>query len=91
MTGNSRQKFDGYFRTLISGTNQEHPNPKSVKLAKSNLFPERNTVFDYFFQKSGTWLPWEDLIDKMATIPADAKVRAQRRTQMSNVYIILSV
>lgn len=77
MTGNSREKFDVFFRLLISGTNQEYPSPKSIKFSKSNLFPERVTVFDYFFLKSGTWALWEDLIDKTATIPADAKVRVQ--------------
>lgn len=75
MTGSSREKFSVYLRTLASGTNQDHPNPKTVKFTKSNLFPERGTVFDYFFQKSGIWVPWEDCIDKMATIPSDAKVQ----------------
>ena len=34
MTGDSRKKFDVFFRTLVSGTDQEHPRPKSIKLAK---------------------------------------------------------
>ena len=75
MTGTSRQKFDVFLKMLLSGTNQNHPNPKSIKLTKNNLFPERGTVFDFFFQKSGMWSSWEDLIDKTATIPPDAKVR----------------
>ena len=113
MTGDSRKKFDVFYRTLVSGTDQEHPRPKIIKLSKvgsmyvvcvlhyrhvstlrlytyspctkivsyslshiqSNLFPERDTVFDYFFQKKGgSWCPWEDLLDRNATIPADAKV-----------------
>ena len=90
LTGDSRKKFDTYFRTLISGTDAAHPKPKSVKLTKvckdvmfkvesqyfqSNVFPERGTVFDYFFQKAGsTWNQWEDLIEKGNTIPANAKV-----------------
>lgn len=74
MTGNSRGKFDVFFRLLITGTNQEYPSPKSVKFTKSNLFPDRGSVYDYFFQKSGTWASWEDLINKTATIPSDAKV-----------------
>ncbi len=74
MTGPSRQKFSVFFRTLVSGTNQEHPNPKTVKFSKSSLFPERGIVFDYFFQKSGLWASWEDLIDKSAVIANDAKV-----------------
>ena len=74
MTGSSREKFSVFLRTLASGTNQDHPNPKTVKFTKSNLFPERGTVFDYCFQKSGAWAQWEDSINKMATIPSNAKV-----------------
>ena len=32
-------------------------------------------MFDYFFQKTGgVWAPWEDLLDRNASIPAGAKV-----------------
>ena len=34
MTVESRKKFDVFFRTLISGTDPEHPKPKSIKLTK---------------------------------------------------------
>ena len=75
MTGPSRVKFDVFFRSLISGNNPDFPRPKSIKFAKNNLFPERGIVFDYFFQRvGGTWAPWEDLIDRSTSIPADAKV-----------------
>lgn len=79
MTGKSRGKFDVFFRLLITGTNQAYPSPKSVKFTKSNLFPDRGSVYDYFFQKSGTWASWEDLINKTATIPSDAKVGRRPR------------
>jgi dynein heavy chain len=75
MNGDSRKKFDVFFRTLVSGTDTEHPRPKSFKLGKANLFPDRGTVFDYFFQKvGGTWSSWEDNIDKLTAISPDAKV-----------------
>lgn len=75
MTGPARQKFDVFFRTLVSGTHQDFPRPKSIKISKSSLFPERGIVFDYFFQKAGgVWALWEDLIDRNATILSDAKV-----------------
>ena len=75
MTGPSRVKFDAFFRNLISGTHQDFPRPKSIKIPKNNLFPERGLVFDYFFQKvGGMWTAWEDLIEKSVKIPADAKV-----------------
>ena len=34
VNGDSRKKFDVFFRTLISGTDAAHPKPKSVKLTK---------------------------------------------------------
>ncbi|KAK7111861.1 dynein axonemal heavy chain 3-like isoform X2 [Littorina saxatilis] len=58
--GDSKKKFDTFFRTLISGVDDKHPKPKSSKISKSNSFPERDTVFDYAFQKKtgGHWIPW---------------------------------
>nr|XP_006820578.1 PREDICTED: dynein heavy chain 3, axonemal-like [Saccoglossus kowalevskii] len=77
--GNGRIKFDQYFRTLISGTVQEHPKPKSIKITKSNSFPERGTVYDFYFYKhaSGQWADWIDYIERgvgKLEIPAKAKV-----------------
>ena len=34
MTGDARKKFDVFYRTLVSGTDQDHPRPKIIKLAK---------------------------------------------------------
>ena len=120
ITGDSRKKFDIYFRTLISGTDPDHPKPKSVKITKvccfvillqqgyfnfysvftsshlncysclkriicfknndffqSNSFPERNTVYDFCFEKkaSGSWIDWMDTLQKSNQgIAADANV-----------------
>lgn len=41
ITGDSRKKFDTFYRTLIMSMDDEHPRPKSVKLTKNNIFPER--------------------------------------------------
>ena len=44
---------------------------------QNNVFPERNTVYDFCFEKkaSGHWIDWMDTIDKAsAGIPKDAKV-----------------
>ena len=37
----SRKKFDLFFRNLIMGIDDRYPRPKSVKLTKNNIFPER--------------------------------------------------
>eukprot|EP00117_Sycon_ciliatum_P023820 scpid1450/ scgid20157/ Dynein heavy chain 3, axonemal; Axonemal beta dynein heavy chain 3; Ciliary dynein heavy chain 3 len=74
LTGDSRVKFDPFFRTLISGTDQDNPRPKSCKISKTALFPEQRTVFDYYFikQANGVWAPWTDLLEKQS-IAANAK------------------
>ncbi|XP_076842922.1 dynein axonemal heavy chain 3 [Brachyhypopomus gauderio] len=76
INGDSRKKFDGFYRKLLTGTVEEHPRPKSVKLTKNNLFPERGLVYDYYFHKtSGQWNIWTDSITKEeSTIPAGANV-----------------
>ncbi|BFZ17590.1 hypothetical protein BsWGS_20629 [Bradybaena similaris] len=73
----SKKGFDEFFRNLISGVDENHPKPKSIKLAKGNLFPDRHTVFDFAFLKKGTgsWIDWMDTIDKSTiAIPPGAKV-----------------
>ncbi|RUS89800.1 hypothetical protein EGW08_002412, partial [Elysia chlorotica] len=77
VAGDSKKAFDLFFRTLISGVDDNHPKPKSIKITKSNSFPERNTVFDFAFNKKGTggWVDWMETIDKSTTvIPAGANV-----------------
>uniref|UniRef100_A0A4W6EFX0 Dynein axonemal heavy chain 3 n=1 Tax=Lates calcarifer TaxID=8187 RepID=A0A4W6EFX0_LATCA len=64
ITGDSRKKFDVFYRNLIMGMDDEHPRPKSIKLKKNNIFPERGTVYDYYFHKDGQgqWNVWTDSI-----------------------------
>ncbi|XP_050953838.1 dynein axonemal heavy chain 3 [Labeo rohita] len=77
INGNSRKKFDVFYRNLIMGTNANHQRPHSVKLTKNNVFPERGTVYDYYFHKQGPgqWNNWTESITKEdKVIPAGAKV-----------------
>uniref|UniRef100_A0A667I2I8 Dynein axonemal heavy chain 3 n=1 Tax=Lynx canadensis TaxID=61383 RepID=A0A667I2I8_LYNCA len=41
INADSRKKFDLFFRNLIMGMDDNNPRPKSVKLTKNNIFPER--------------------------------------------------
>lgn len=41
ITGDSRKKFDVFYRSLIKGMDDKHPPPESIKLKKNNIFPER--------------------------------------------------
>ena len=51
------------------------------------MFPERGTVFDFFFQKVGsTWAAWEDMIDKSTTIPQGAKVQWRLPWENSGIW-----
>ncbi|OCT61613.1 dynein heavy chain 3, axonemal [Xenopus laevis] len=73
----SRKKFDTFYRNLLMGLDEHHPRPKSVKLTKNNLFPEKGSVYDFYFHKqaSGQWNIWTDYITKEElTIPPTAKV-----------------
>ncbi|XP_032896217.1 dynein heavy chain 3, axonemal isoform X1 [Amblyraja radiata] len=97
ITGESRKKFDTFFRNLILGMDDNNPRPKSVKLTKNNIFPERGTVYDYYFKKvgSGQWTLWTDYITTEKEIPSGAKVsdliiptvETARQTFFLEVYI----
>lgn len=74
----SRQKFNDFFRNLIEGTNPDHPKPKSSRLSKSNVFPDKLTIYDYFFEKkgAGNWQTWQSLVPRniVDSIPDNAKL-----------------
>ncbi|XP_039631019.1 dynein heavy chain 3, axonemal [Polypterus senegalus] len=69
INGESRKKFDLFYRNLIMGMDDNNPRPKSVKLTKNNVFPERGSIYDYYFHKqaSGQWNSWTDCITKNDT------------------------
>ncbi|KAH0631920.1 hypothetical protein JD844_019823 [Phrynosoma platyrhinos] len=72
-----RKKFDHFYRNLLMGMDDDHPRPKSVKLTKNNIFPERGSVYDFYFHKqaSGQWNMWMEYITKEEqTIAAGTKV-----------------
>ncbi|XP_060261772.1 dynein axonemal heavy chain 3 isoform X3 [Ovis aries] len=77
INADSRKKFDLFFRNLIMGMDNNHPRPKSVKLTKNNIFPERGSIYDFYFlkQASGHWCTWTEYITKEEeNISANAKV-----------------
>lgn len=73
--GESRKILDAFLRKLLDGNNANHPKPKSFKLTKSQLFPDKETVFDYLFDKrnNGSWISWMEL-EKEEPPPPNAKV-----------------
>ncbi|XP_071616680.1 dynein axonemal heavy chain 3 [Heliangelus exortis] len=71
----SRKKFDLFYRDLLLGRNSENPCPESVKLNRSNSFPEKGSVYDYYIDKHGQWKMWMEYITKEEQVIApDAKV-----------------
>jgi hypothetical protein len=66
VSGLSRKMFDTFYRALLNGQNTDYPKPKVFKLARNQLFPERDLVFEWFYDKknNGTWVPWTDIVDK---------------------------
>ncbi|XP_045771343.1 dynein axonemal heavy chain 3 isoform X1 [Maniola jurtina] len=73
--GDSRKGFDTFYRKLLDGSNANHPKPKSFKLTKNQLFPDKDTVFDYVYDKrnNGSWIAWVEL-EKEVPLPSNAKV-----------------
>uniref|UniRef100_A0A8D3C4I0 AAA+ ATPase domain-containing protein n=1 Tax=Scophthalmus maximus TaxID=52904 RepID=A0A8D3C4I0_SCOMX len=70
-------KFDVFYRNLIMGADEEHPRPQSFTLKKNNIFPERGTVYDFYFHKDGQgqWNVWTDSItSEESVIPDGANV-----------------
>lgn len=76
MTMDGRKNFDPFFRKIIYGEDKNHPKPKTFKLAKNQLFPDRGLVFDFIWDKknNGTWVNWVDMYDRNVAIPNNAKV-----------------
>ncbi|KAG8513614.1 Dynein heavy chain 3, axonemal [Galemys pyrenaicus] len=77
INADGRKKFDGFFRNLIMGMDDNNPRPKSVKITKNNIFPERGSIYDFYFVKqgSGHWNTWTDYITKEEEqIAANAKI-----------------
>jgi dynein heavy chain len=66
VSGLSRKLFDTFYRAVLNGQNTDYPKPKVFKLARNQLFPERDLVFEWFYDKknNGTWIPWTDIVDK---------------------------
>ncbi len=50
ITGESRKKFDTFFRLLISGTDKDHPKPKNIKLSKVG-----RRIFEYYHRDRPLW------------------------------------
>ncbi|KAB0793663.1 hypothetical protein PPYR_13283 [Photinus pyralis] len=76
LTSQGRISFDVFFRKLIYGEDKSHPKPKSFKLQKNQLFPERYIIFDWVFDKksNGAWITWTETMDKALSISPNAKM-----------------
>ncbi|XP_040829844.1 dynein heavy chain 3, axonemal isoform X1 [Ochotona curzoniae] len=77
INADSRKKFDLFFRNLIMGMDDNNPRPRSVRITKNNIFPDKGSIYDFYFVKqgSGHWDTWTDYITKEEEhIPANAKV-----------------
>ena len=66
LDGNGRIAFDKFLRNLISGMNDAFPRPKSIKISKQTNFPDRGSIYDFLFVKTGngSWEDWASLVEK---------------------------
>ncbi|XP_047106954.1 dynein axonemal heavy chain 3 [Schistocerca piceifrons] len=71
LKGSSRAAFDSFYRSLLYGSNQDHPKPKSFKLTRQQLFPEREMVFEWVYDKknNGSWVLWIETVEKVQLSP----------------------
>lgn len=77
LNSDGRKLFDAFLRKILLGEDKHNPKPKSFKLNKNQLFPDRSNVFDWLYDKknNGTWISWIDTVEKVQQIPPNAKVR----------------
>ncbi len=67
LSGDGREQFNRFLRPLLSGMNEEHLRPKSIKMNKQVAIPEKGLVYDYCFLKkaNGQWESWRNWIDNV--------------------------
>ncbi|KAI8825240.1 dynein heavy chain and region D6 of dynein motor-domain-containing protein [Fimicolochytrium jonesii] len=69
--GDSRKKFDLFFRQIMEGNDQARPTPRNVKIDKP--IPLGGSIYDYVFEKDrkfgGAWKLWTDTIGKFEIAP----------------------
>ncbi|KAJ3092439.1 Dynein heavy chain 3, axonemal [Quaeritorhiza haematococci] len=69
--GDSRKKFDSFFRNLVDGQNNAYPTPKTVQISKP--IPNVGLIYDYVFEADkktgGSWKLWTDKIQKFEIAP----------------------
>lgn len=60
LVNESRQAMDVFFRKILVGNDPNNPRPKVFKLTKQQIFPDRNTIFDWVCDKKNnySWIPW---------------------------------
>ena len=60
----SKKKFDTYFRNLLDGLVKGYSKPQSFKLARSNLFGDQGTIFEYMInpENPSTWCKWQEQV-----------------------------
>ncbi|KAL1497384.1 hypothetical protein ABEB36_008364 [Hypothenemus hampei] len=75
LTNVGRKLFDTFYRKLLEGQNKNYSKPKSYKLSKNQIFPDRSDIFDWLYDKknNGTWIAWSDTVDKIQQISPNAK------------------
>uniref|UniRef100_A0A8C0MC70 Dynein axonemal heavy chain 3 n=1 Tax=Canis lupus familiaris TaxID=9615 RepID=A0A8C0MC70_CANLF len=78
----SRKKFDLFFRNLIMGMDDKNPRPKSVKLTKNNIFPDRGNSTCLFCFAVIIWIVWFQIQSKLPTQPPGPV------TRLSHVFVV---
>lgn len=58
LTNEGRKRLDPELRSMLHGSNSEHPKPKQFTLTRGQIFPEKFNFMDYYFDGIDMWRPW---------------------------------
>lgn len=77
-----------FLRKLLDGSNATYPKPKSFKLTKNQLFQDKDTVYDYVYDKrnNGTWISWMELEKEVPLAPNMKVLCIKLSLQSMNLY-----
>lgn len=77
VSGEHRQALDTWFRQVLLDHDPDITRPKSLKLSKAQIFPDKENIFSWYYDKknNGTWVSWIDFMEKNPSpFPPTAKV-----------------
>lgn len=88
LVSDSREKLDLFLRNILLGNDDNHPKPKSFKMTRQQLHPERGTVFDWVFDKrnNGSWISWMDTMSLVIFVISFQLIKVHSSLEFEKFY-----